>query len=266
MMGTFGSGLWGSGNSGSGNSGVSVQSLVMPALRIAGITKRPGITPNIDQMNEAIPALNRMLGSWNCDGHKIYTASIDAYPLTNGQKIYTIGLGGDFDNPRPLYIKDANILFPTSPVVRQPVDILDDDEWASIEIQDIPGAPPLALYYDGGLDSSGLGKIYVYFQPPDGYSLELYTWTALKTDFSAPTDVALFPPGYEHALVLNLAVHLASMYPEDSRMLPTVPGQAALAMQQVMTLNTNSPKIGTEPGMSPDYNGEAYPWLTGGIR
>ncbi len=270
-MGTVGTGLWGAGSSSGGATvGVPLSALAQAMLRIAGITTLPGTTPSVDQYGEIPGMVNRMIGSWNLDGNKIFTASINVFSLVADQKIYTIGPGGDFDMARPLFIKSANCLFPTSPVVRQPVYIMDDDEWADISIQDITGAPVWQLYYDGGYDENGRGSVYVRFQPPEGYSLELYTWTALQTGFTSVDDIAIFPPGYEEAIVQNGARKLVGLYPLDSKLTPVqrqeLREMANSALSALMTLNTSAPRIGTEPGLSRDDGADGYrKWLTGNL-
>lgn len=245
-MGAFGTFTWGAGTSGSGTAGTSLSTLLNAMLRIAGITTLPGTTPNVDQYGELIPMVNRMLSSWNCDGHKIFTTSIENFPLNNSQKIYTIGPGADFDTDRPVYIKYADILFPTNPIYRRRMRILSDDEWSQIGIQDITGAPPFALYYDGGMDDNGWAKIYVYFQPPDGYTLELYTWQQLKTSFTDPTDVAIFPPGYEQAITWNGGVQIAGMYPLEAKLSAVAPSMAANSLQTLIILNSQCPTVSSE--------------------
>jgi hypothetical protein len=261
--GTFG----GPGGS-TGSAAVAVSSIVMPAYRIAGITQRAMITPSQDMYDEAIPELNRLLDSMSCDGRKIFkTAISDPFTLTADQKIYTIGPGGDFDTDRPIHIRGANILFPTDPVVRREVYILDVDQWRGISVQDVPGAPPYALYYDRGMDENGCGKIYLRFQPPAGYSLELYTWDALQSNFTDKDNVAVFPQGYLHALVYQLAKSLAALNPNMANMSPRAYQIADQALATLISLNTRSPRIQNDPALTGDDDGgDGYGWLDGGIE
>lgn len=265
----YASSLFGSEGGGSGATatvGTPLYGLIMPAYRIAGITQRAMIGPNDDMYNEAIPELNRMLGSWNCDGHKIYSTSIAQYALTASQKIYTIGPGGDLDGPRPLYIRGADCLFPTTPVVRRHIDLLDDDQWRRIPVQDIPGAPPFQAYYDGNYNLDGRGQIYLRFQPVAGYSLELYTWLALQSSFTDRSDVAIFPPGYEQALVYNLAKQLAALNPNMQNMSLAAYRIADSSLATLISLNSRSPKLVTESALEGYDPGPGYGWLDGGIR
>ncbi len=129
--------------------------ILKPALRRAGITKRPGTTPAPDQTDELIATANRLLESWSCTSHVVFTTAIDEFALNAGQKIYSYGPGGDLNAARPICITEANFLFPTTPVLRRPIAILDDDQWSKIAVQDIAGAPAWALYYDGSFDANG---------------------------------------------------------------------------------------------------------------
>ncbi len=231
---------------------ITLADILTPALRMAGITKRPGITPGPDQFAEMIPACNRLLASFNCNGHVIFTTAIDQYPLNASQKIFSIGPGGDFNNARPIYVREANFLFPTSPTLRIPIKILDDDEWSKIGVQDIIGAPTWYLYYDGSYDANGRGKIYIVGQPPTGYQLELFTWQALKADFTATTDAFIFPPGYEKALVSNLAIEATMLYPLESVVARNVAAltllekQAMKDLRALVVLNSSSPVLRSE--------------------
>jgi hypothetical protein len=85
-MGTYGSSVYSGGAGSGGAAGVPLGSgIIMPAYRIAGIIKREMLEPSADMYAESIPELNRLLGSYNCDGRKIFSTSIDEYTLTADQ-------------------------------------------------------------------------------------------------------------------------------------------------------------------------------------
>lgn len=267
-MGTFGGAgggvFGGAGGNGTSSAGVNLGTgILIPMLRIAGITTLPGITPNIDQFGELYGLLNDMLASWSCDGHKVYNNAITTYALTAGLKTYTIGPGGTLAGSRPIFITQANVLFPTTPVVRRRLDLLDDEQWGSIQVQDISGAPPYQLFYDAGIDSTGCGTIYLRFQPTTGYSLELYTWEELQDGFTASSDTAIFPPGYIEAIKWNGALRVAALYPLESKLHPLAVEMARTSLRALQILNAHSPELSTDPGFD---GGGGYGWLTGGFR
>lgn len=226
--------------------------LLDPALRRAGITHMPGITSGPEKYAELVKATNRLLSSWNTDGAKIFTTKIETFDLIGSQKQYSIGPGGDLNTARPVFIRDANFIFPGSTALRHQIRIIDDDEFARISLQEIPGAPPWFLYYDGSYDSNGLGQIFIIGQPPSGYQLELYSWQALSSSFTATSNAVIWPPGYEFALETNLGIQAASLYPNDS-ILKTNPlamaelrKEAAKALTALITLNTDCPTLRSE--------------------
>ncbi len=240
--------------------------IIDPALRIAGLTKGPGIVPDTDIRNELIAAVNRMLGSWNCDGHKIFGTSIEAFDLVTDQVSYTIGPGGDFNTARPIFIEDANFIFPTDPPIRNPIQIYDSHQWSLQSLQEISGAPPWGLYYDSGFSSAGRGTIYLIGQPPNDYQLELYTWTALKTDFTSVSDTVVFPPGYEEALITNLAIKAAQLNVTQTTIdWAVATREASKALQALKVLNVECPPLYNEAAQISArwFTGFPYPWLLG---
>lgn len=264
---SFGTSLWDGDTANPTSVGVALSGLLNAALRKAGITKRPGITPGVDETDELIAELNRMLGHYNLDGHRIYSSAIVQYSLTASQKVYTIGPGGDMDGVRPNWIASADIIFPTTPQIRYTVRVTTDVlEWESLTVQDIPGAPTWFLYYDRNYDANGLASIYIFPQPPAGYLIELSQWLRLTTTFASISDLVVLPDGYEDLIVNNLAVRAASLYPLEAKIDPLTVILARETLQAVITLNTTMPRIGTEPGLARGDRSEPYPWLTGGIR
>ncbi len=235
--------------------------LLKPALRMAGITMRPGITPSGEQYDELIPAVNRMLQSANCNGHTIFSTKIEEFELNANQKIYTIGPGGDFNTTRPQFIKDANLIFPTTPQLRTPLKLLDSHEWSLIQLQDIGNSLPWGLFYNATYGSTGRGTIYLAFQPPDGYLLELYTWTLLPGAFSSVTDLVILPDGYEEYITTGMAIRAAALYPRDSALSNDARMLHRQAYDNVVTLNTKCPVLRSEA----EFLGRGGTWQWSGM-
>lgn len=239
-----------------------VSKLLYAAMRKAGITLAPGRTPSTDQYADAIDETNRFISSLNCERPKIFTIRQDRFPLTTA-KTYTIGKDpagvaiADFDAPRPQEIISANVLFPTLPIVRHPVKILDDEQFSSITLQDIASGVPNYLYNDGGYPFSSLTLIP---QTTTGYSLELFSWQSIPK-FAAITDKVTLPDNYEDMLVLNLACRL---YPHFQKGDPPVSlqRQADRALAALASKNLpGSPKISADAPHS--GRGSGFDYLSG---
>jgi hypothetical protein len=234
--------LWGGSGSGSGGTINPVylgRGILYPALRKAGITLGPQRTPSAAQYQDAVEELNRLIGSLNCDRLFIYTQDRIVAPLT-GAKTYTIGASADpnvipdIDAPRPQGIEAANIISVPGEI-RYPLTIVTDLEWAQISLQDLPGTIPEILYNDRGYP---LSTLYLYGQPMAGSLIELFCWH-LVPQFTTPDDVVFLPPGYEDALVLNLALRLAPHFQRATD--PNLREDARISWMRLMSINAPQP-------------------------
>jgi hypothetical protein len=296
--------------------GTILSDLLKPMLRRAGITQLPGITPSSDQYGELIPEVNRMLASFNLDGHKIFTTSIDRYTLVPNQQIYFIGpvftfaatltntsataavadttglvigqavsgtgiqagtkitgisvnigvtlslaatAGGlqtitvtpDFIAPRPTFIYRANLVITgQDPELHLPLTVLTDSQWAAHMLTHLEASWPWEIYNDGEYPQSTL---YLYGYPNEVNDLELFTWQQLKSSFTASTDAAIFPPGYEDMIVTRGALRARRLYPYDSKLsvaqVTELERDAVAATQAVQILNTDCPPMSNEAAL-----------------
>ena len=213
-----------------------VSKLIYAALRKAQVTLGPQRTPSPAQFEDGIEELNRLIGSLNCDRLNIYSTSRYQFPLT-GAGSYTIGqvpgMFADFDAPRPQAIESANVI---SSAIRYPVGLPTSLQWAGIGVQEWPGSIPYALYNDRAYP---LSTLHLDGQPASGMELELYTWFAMQT-FAKLEDVVMLPPGYEDALVLNLAVRLAPHFQRDA-VPPDVRRDAQMSLMRLQSINAPQP-------------------------
>lgn len=257
--------------------GVAISTLIMPAYRIAGLTSRAMIEPNADMYAEAIPEYNRMTGQWNCDRPKIFTIAVNAFSLATN-KAFLVGPGaapaviggvsyGAFDMPRPQSIENGVIglgAAGSNGLVRMPpMQALDDQAWAQVSLQDVPGAVPLAYYYDGSYNTAtGYSAIYLWPQALSGYSVEWYTWLALTT-VSAKTDLVALPPGYESAIVFNLAARLAALNPHEAKMDPASYEMARTSLAAIEHKNAVTPNMTSD---YPSSGGLHWDYRIGSMR
>ena len=157
------------------------------------------------------------------------------FPLS-GQNVYTIGIdptgsiGSDFAVPVPKGITEAVY---ASDGLRYPLAILTPQLWSRIGMQDI-GTIPQGIYFDRGYP---VANIYIHGQPAGG-ELELYVWHVIPGVVSL-SDVVVIPPGYEDALVLNLAVRLAPHFQKEVH--PDVRQQARESLMRLESINAPQP-------------------------
>lgn len=252
----------------------SAEQLIYAALRDLSVI-RTGQTAPADLVDDCFEALNQLIDTWLIDQLLVYAYLADIYTLNGTQQSYTIGpSGADFTAPRPTEIQDANIVLnTTSPVVRQPVQIINVDQWANIRVRQLQPAIPLMLYYDKGFSAAnGSGTINLWPGPQSSYELEIFTWQQL-TAFPDKTTAIKFPPAYANAIRKNLAVSVAPLcmlYGKTSvnvsqplAALGEVKDQARKALALIRSYNAQAPVLALDPAFNAVNDQGGFNYLIG---
>lgn len=185
----------------------TARDLIKASLRLIGAIAT-GETPSADEQTDALSAMNRMIDSWSNESLIIYEKVREEFSLTVNDGEYTIGASGDFNTTRPMRIEAATYEDQSaSPAFEYPINIINLDEWANIQAKDLTGIPT-HLYFE---TSYPLATIHLWPKPDTADKLVLYSWKPLSS-FASANATASLPPGYEDALVYNLAVRLAPEY------------------------------------------------------
>lgn len=196
----------------------SLTQLSYQAFRRLGIL-RAGQS-NTELLNDVLAEAQQLVDGWNIDWSRIYATNISLYTLTAGVQFYAIGpaavpitIEGQpcaaLVAPRPNAVMQANILLnTTSPPVRQLIQIIGNQRWSEIQVQQIPNAIPLELYYDHNFDqTTGASIIRLWPGPLSNYGLELFTPQQI-TQFPDLTTQIAFPSGYADAISWSLGERL----------------------------------------------------------
>lgn len=229
-----------------------------------------------DDSDDADPALyaaclrewNRMISASNTNRDSIFTIRLDPYAFVANKKTYTIGVDpmglvtADLSGPRPQRIESANVFLSQNPIVRRPMRILTDSDWAGIVYQDV-AAYPEALYNDGG---NPLSTLYFYPIPAGAYGFELYTWqaNAQLADLFAPV---IFPPGYENYWIYQMALNFCPIVQRQPSAL--IVQMAKIYVDQMQSMNVAQiqahcdPSIGLTGGNGNASSGRGlFNWMT----
>lgn len=199
--------------------------VITRALRLIGVTST-GDPISSDDAADALQALRGMVDGFATQRLTIYSTNRTLFPLVSGQQTYTLGPGGNFNVPRPLWLQLGGIVFtnisPAAEIAfeRPP---LTDAQWGAIVVKSLTGACPVEWYLDG---SFPLTNLSVWPIPNVGYlQIALYLPTAI-TGLSDLTTDTTFPPQYAEMLVYQLAIRLANDYQRQPS-----PGVVALAAE-----------------------------------
>ncbi len=229
--------------------------IIKAAFRKAGINQ-VGETPSSDEANDALADLNSMLSSWSADLRPVFSQKHDLYELTPGQAKYTIGPTGDFVQARPNSVVTAQIVLQGN--LNYPLKLITPQDYEQINLKTLQGIPQV-LAVNPTLPNY---ELYLYYVPQAAYFLNINTLISLDNQtLNGEFD---FPPGYEEAVVYNLAIKIAPDYGQTpmQSVIQTAINSKAVIMREnaVMMENEMNPDL-SSPGMG-NVN---FPWWwTGG--
>lgn len=197
----------------------TVQEFVNSTLRLIRVLDS-GETPTATESNDALVALNQIVGSWSAAGVPVYQEVHEMIPLT-GSVNYPLGV-------RPVRITSAQVHYSG---ISFPVAIVTSQQWALPKDRTATSKFAKELYYDGAYP---VGNVSLWPAPGTGSTLELFSLKPLA-QFASLADTIQLPPGYEQALRFALAGVLAPEY--GSAMPPEYAAAAAEAKASVGAMN-----------------------------
>lgn len=213
--------------------------MIVRSLQLIG-EKGIGDTLIAAEETAYLAVLNSMMESWSLERLLVYHILDEVFTLTAGDGSYTIGTSGDFNTTRPLKIEGAVIR--DTDDADSGVEILGADAWRRIVLKTSTGnSYPSYLYYDPQY-TSARGVINLWPEPQAGLRLVISSWKQLQTFAAISTTLAL-PPGYERAIIYNLAIELAGGMIEPSPSVVKIARESKGAIKRVnvpdmsMTLN-----------------------------
>lgn len=178
----------------------TAQTLITDAWVDAGVG---GIadTPTAGDLAFYLRRLNRMLESWSTQGLVVYEVYDVTINTVAGTASYaSTGLSGGL---RPIAVSHARV---TASNVDYPLEIIGTRDYAMIAAKTERGLP-LYLYVQPTMPNA---TMYLWPVPDAVYALKLGVTRPFTSSYVLGDTVSL-PPGYEKAIVDNLAVDIATV-------------------------------------------------------
>lgn len=168
----------------------------------------PGQDPDSDQEAFGLRTLTRMLDSWGADAPILFRVSEETITLSSDVSSYSTSL---LASGRPNSIK---YLFNRLSDIDYPCQLVDYQTWANVVYKPVSAVPSIC-YYD---DSYPNGTLNFYPIPYAAFVCHVFVTRPLVTGtITTSTDIVL-PPGYEAAIVDNLAVYYPYEVPATADM------------------------------------------------
>jgi len=192
-----------------------------------------GQTASPEMAQQAFRKANRMLQKWSLQKLLLYVVTTRPFALAATVQDYTVGPTGTFVGTRPVFVESGVAIVPGS-TMQNPMNILTKEQWDALPdsgvICGLNGTPASVWpeYTNPNL------TFHVTPIPSTIVNIRLGTWELLQ-QFASIFDELALPPGYEEALMYNLAVELAPDYD-----MPVSSDIAQLAADGLNTIKTNN--------------------------
>jgi hypothetical protein len=228
-------------------------SVINRALRSIGVLAS-GETAPASEVQDALTALNAMIDSWRLQRLTVptyQTADLACAAVAS----YTIGPDVTDDvvtDPRPSHITSATFI-PAGSAFRDelPMEVLTEQKWRELTPKNLTSTIPTQLYYSPTAPS---GTIYLWPVATGVVGTVVLHYAAPLAKFANHTTDYDLPPGYEEALMYNLAARLA---PEFGRALDgNVAFMARESLGNVKRANIRPAELRCDPALL-GYHGGA---------
>lgn len=179
--------------------------------------------------------LNLMLDEWGAETLMVPAVVREQFTTCCGQSLYSMGPHGDWDTVRPTLIRDMRVNFGG---VDLPVRVIGFDDYQTIGLKTLTTNPPQVAWPDYGWP---LCNIRIY--PVPGAELTITTICEKPiAEMRGMFDRVSFPPGYQSAIVYNLALRLGAV---DA----TTATIAASAKRQIKARNQRQTTLSVDPAL-----------------
>lgn len=185
---------------------ITARQLIVKSMQKIGLLTKTE-QPSADEVNDALYSLNALLDSWSNESMLIVARAWENFPLIGGVGLYTIGTGQTFNTVRPTFINDAYVIVQSTTTPSYQLTVVQDETYFDTTLKTQQGIP-FELNYDNGYP---IGNIRIYFVPDQAYMLYMLSEKPL-TSFANLDQLTSLPPGWEEALIYNLALRLAPEY------------------------------------------------------
>ncbi len=217
--------------------------IITLALKTANVTG-VGQTPSAEDMNDCFNLLNMLLAQLQRRRYFIYGLTTTSLPA-NGSLSYTVGIGGNFNIPRPAKIESAYVRLNagTATPVDNTLSILrSQDDYNRLSLKQL-NAYPQFLFYD---QANPLGNLYLWPVANNTYTIFISTLTQLQ-QFVTTADQIVLPPEYLAALLWNLVLEMYPFYGLPPN--PIVVQKAAASLAIVEDANVQIPQLNLPPAL-----------------
>lgn len=229
----------------------TVLSIVIDALQEINVIDEYE-TPDAADSAKALRKLNDMLDAWSLDNLTVAVQNNYTYTLIPGQAVYTIGPAGTFVGVRLNTIASAFVRYQ---LIDFPVVLIDNQTYNDIPFKTQAGILPQAFTLDQTMPAS---TVTLWPVPQQAIPITFLSNVPSSTPVTLATDL-IYAPGYNRAIVYNLAVELCNAF--DKQPSDLLMRLAASSLGTLKRQNKRTPLLQYDDAMYDTPVNGAFNWL-----
>jgi hypothetical protein len=234
----------------------TARSLIYDGLLDIGVVsnEEPMQAPMAEQ---GLRLLNNLLDSWSLERLTIYYTPPTVLTWPAGTQQLTWGPGGDVPTARPIALQPYAQYRDVTGLELPLLVTTHQEEYAALVLKQQTASTLQVLYYAPSMPT---GTLYGWPVTTQSWQVIVYPWQVLGR-FPGLDDQIDFPPGYERALRVGLALEAAASYAaQPSPMLGAILNEAKAAIKRT---NQRIPVLGLDPAIAGDGGRDMYAIYTG---
>lgn len=201
-----------------------------------------GMTVSAEEAKTGFSFLNMIISNWNIQGLVPYYNLTETFSITSSTYIYLVGAGQTINTTRP--VKIVSVLIRDTENTDHQCKIIENEQyWKEIVSKQSTSYYPEYVLYT---PTYPYGELRFYPVPDQNLTLVLTQKVQLGA-FSSMSEVISLPPGYELALVYNLAVKIAPQYGIPVNTGDTIFDEAARLLSDIKRQNMTPLFLKPEP-------------------
>ena len=174
----------------------------------------------------ALTWFQNQLDAFNADRLYLNVQTRVVHTLVSGTTQRSIGIGGDINTERPVFITGINYIIPASnPPVETPMGRMDDDSYMNLSIKTLPSSLPTEFYYN---ETFPLGTLNFWPAVTQNVDIAIYSPQPSISATSLQSTIQ-GPPGYMEAFIFQLALRLSVPFAKQPNPLLVEMASQALA-------------------------------------
>jgi hypothetical protein len=206
---------------------------------------------------QGLRLLNNLLDSWSLERLTIYYTPPTLLPWPAGTQQLTWGPGGAIATARPIAIAPSAQYRDVTGLELPLAVMTHQEEYAALTLKQQQASTLQVLYYAPSMPT---GTLFGWPVPTQSWDVVVYPWQVLGR-FVSLDDEILFPPGYERALRVGLALEAAASYGvQPSPMLGAILNESKASLKRT---NQRIPVLGLDPALAGAGARDPYAIYTG---